>query len=53
MIINRNIYILKQNFDTYSKLSIKLSNKADNLKVFHPPTIITTALFDNEVDNFE
>ena len=35
----------KQNFDTYSKLSIKLSNKADNLKVFHPPTIITTALF--------
>ena len=35
----------KDNFETYSKLSTQLSNKADNLQNFHPTTIIITAFF--------
>ena len=35
----------KESFESYSKLSTSLSNKADSLQLYHPPTIIITALF--------
>ena len=35
----------KESFESYSKLSTSLSNKADSLKYYHPTTIIITALF--------
>ena len=35
----------KESFETYTKLSTSLSNKADSLQLYHPITIIITALF--------
>ena len=35
----------KASFESYSKLSTSLSNKADSLHLYHPTTIIITALF--------
>ena len=35
----------KASFESYSKLSTSLSNKADDLHLYHPTTIIVTALF--------
>ena len=35
----------KESFESYSKLSTSLSNKADSLQLYHPTTIIITALF--------
>ena len=35
----------KESFESYSKLSTSLSNKADSLQSYHPTTIIITAFF--------
>ena len=35
----------KESFESYTKLSTSLSNKADSLQLYHPITIIITALF--------
>ena len=46
----------KENFESYSKLSTSLSNKADSLQNYHPTTIIITAFFSfikGDYDNSE